>query len=70
MLCKFHWLFCCKYIKIIHIRTLYWQFYTQTDIGANLEALGMFERRYNVLSCIASLVVGFLCSDFYNVVYS
>ena len=36
----------------------------------NLEALGLFEQRYCILSSIASIVVGFLCSDFYNVGYS
>ena len=36
---------------------------------ANLEALGLFERRYSILSSIFSIVVGFLCSDFYNVDY-
>ena len=37
---------------------------------ANFDALGLFEQRYSILSSITSIVVGFLCSDFYNVVYS
>ena len=41
----------------------------QNFLRENLEALGLFERRYSVLSSITSVVVGFLCSDFYDVVY-
>ena len=37
---------------------------------ANLEAVGLLEQRYSVLSGITRIVVGFLCSDFYNVRYS
>ena len=37
---------------------------------ANLEAFSLFEQRYSVLSTITSIVVGFLCSNFYNVGYS
>ena len=36
---------------------------------AYLEALGLLERRYSILSCITSPVLGFLWSDFYNFVY-
>ena len=40
----------------------------KNSLESKLEALGLFERRYSVLSRITSVVVGFLCSDFYNVV--